>query len=74
MSVGLMQRVLAGYRVPLFDMLAEKLPGGLQLYAGTPRHEEIIDSSQFPQKAILHQAHNRYLFSHNSISAYKRTY
>ena len=29
MSVGLIQRVCAGYRVPLFDMLADTLPGGL---------------------------------------------
>ena len=58
-----MQRVCAGYRVPLFDILAETLPGGLCLYAGDPRPDEMIDQSQKPQKADYYHARNRHLFS-----------
>ncbi len=58
-----MQRVCAGYRVPLFDTLAETLPGGLSLYAGDPRPEEMIDQSQRPRKAVFWHADNRHLFS-----------
>ena len=63
MSVGLMQRVCAGYRVPLFDLLAETLPGGLSLYAGDPRPDEMIDRSRKPECAAYRHAKNRHLFS-----------
>ena len=63
MSVGLMQRVCAGYRVPLFDILADTLPGGLALYAGDPRPDEMIDQSRRPQKAAFWHADNVHLFS-----------
>ena len=63
MSTGLMQRVCAGYRVPLFDILDETLPGGLSLYAGDPRPDEMIDQSRKPQKAAFYHARNRHLFS-----------
>lgn len=63
MSVGLMQRVCAGYRVPLFDLLAETIPGGLSLYAGDPRPDEMIDQSRKPLKAAFWHARNRHLFS-----------
>ena len=53
MSVGLMQRVCAGYRVPFFDILADTLPGGLSLYAGDPRADEMIDQSRKPEKAAF---------------------
>ncbi len=63
MSIGLMQRVCAGYRVPLFDMLADTLPGGLALYAGDPRPDEMIDQSRRPEKAAFWHADNVHLFS-----------
>ena len=63
MSVGLIQRVCAGYRVPLFDMLADTLPGGLSLFAGDPRPDEMIDRSRKPEKAKLSHADNLHLFS-----------
>ena len=63
MSVGLVQRVCAGYRVPLFDILADALPGGLSLFAGDPRPDEMIDQSQKPVKAQLFHAENLHLFS-----------
>lgn len=57
-----MQRVCAGYRVPLFDLLADTLPGGLALYAGDPRPDEMIDRSQIPERAAYRHAQNRHLF------------
>lgn len=63
MSVGLMQRVCAGYRVPLFDTLSDMLSGGLSVYAGDPRPDEMIDQSQKPQRAAFWHAENRHLFS-----------
>ena len=72
MSVGLMQRVCAGYRVPLFDTLAETLPGGLSLYAGDPRPEEMIDTSKKPEKAAFWHAENMHLFSGKFYLCYQR--
>ena len=63
MTVGLVQRVCAGYRVPLFDLLAESLSDGLCIYAGEPRADEMIDRSQEPVRAELYPAHNLHLFS-----------
>jgi glycosyltransferase involved in cell wall biosynthesis len=40
--LGLQQRVLPGYRVPFFDMLAEACENGLSVFAGEPRAEEGI--------------------------------
>ena len=63
MSVGLVQRVCAGYRVPFFDMLADELPDGLRVYAGEPRPDEMIDRSRQPVRAKLDPADNLHLFS-----------
>ena len=63
MTVGLMQRVCAGYRVPFFDLLARSIPDGLSLYAGDARGDEMIDGSQTPETAKLHHARNLHLFS-----------
>jgi len=41
--LGLVQRVLPAYRVPLFDMLAEACPAGLAVFAGQPRPQEMIE-------------------------------
>lgn len=65
MTVGLMQRVCAGYRVPLFDLLASSIPDGLSLYAGDARDDEMIDRSQTPRAAKIHHARNLHLFSGN---------
>ncbi len=40
--VGLQQRVLPTYRVPFFDRLAEACEGGLSVFAGIPRPDEAI--------------------------------
>jgi len=40
--LGLQQRVLPSYRAPLFDLLARGCTGGMSLFAGLPRPEESI--------------------------------
>ena len=57
-----MQRVLASYRVPFFDMLAERFEGNLSVYAGKPRESEMIDQSQRPKIASYWPAKNIHLF------------
>jgi glycosyltransferase involved in cell wall biosynthesis len=41
-KLGLQQRVLAAYRVPFFEHLAQACEGGLSVCAGQPRPEEAI--------------------------------
>ncbi len=44
--LGLQQRVLPGYRVPFFDMLAAACDEGLSVFAGQPRANEGIANGQ----------------------------
>ena len=41
-KLGLQQRVLPSYRVPLFDLLAQQCEGGMSLFAGQARPVEMI--------------------------------
>ncbi len=41
--LGLVQRVLPAYRVPLFDALAKACPAGLAVFAGQARPQETIE-------------------------------
>jgi glycosyltransferase involved in cell wall biosynthesis len=59
--LGLVQRVLPAYRVPLFDALAQVCPEGLGVFAGQPRPSEMIDSSTELQYARLFPAKNIHL-------------
>ena len=43
-KLGLQQRVLPSYRVPFFDLLAGHCEGGMSLFAGQARREEMIAS------------------------------
>lgn len=43
-KLALQQRVLPGYRVPFFDLLASQCEGGMSLFAGMPRPVEMISS------------------------------
>ncbi|MDP2777631.1 MAG: glycosyltransferase family 4 protein [Anaerolineales bacterium] len=45
-KLGLQQRVLPGYRVPFFDLLAGQCEGGMSVFAGLPRPVEMIASGQ----------------------------
>ena len=58
MKIGLVQRVLAGYRVPFFDLLAERFDGQLSIFSGDPRPEEMIDTSAVPEIAKTWHAEN----------------
>ncbi len=61
--LGLMQRVLPEYRVPLFEMLAAACPQGFSLFSGVARAEESIQPAQ-PSPAVHHfQADNQHLFN-----------
>lgn len=63
MKIGILQRVLAGYRVPFFDEFAGRFDGGLTLFAGKARAEEMIDESRKPSRAAHFAANNVHLFS-----------
>lgn len=41
-KVGFVQRVLASYRVPFFETLADRCTGGFEVFAGKPRPDEGI--------------------------------
>jgi glycosyltransferase involved in cell wall biosynthesis len=43
--LGLIQRVLPSYRAPFFDALAASCVGGMSLFAGLPRPEESIETT-----------------------------
>ena len=52
--LGLVQRVLPAYRVPLFDALAEACPAGLAVFAGQARPQEMIEPGTL--QVARHQA------------------
>lgn len=55
--LGILQRVLPDYRVPFFDLLAERFPKGVCVAAGQPRAEEHINGG-IPQKANFYRLEN----------------
>jgi glycosyltransferase involved in cell wall biosynthesis len=59
--LGLQQRVLPGYRIPFFDLLAGSCAGGMGLFAGSPRAVEMITAGT-PQVAKLTHAQNIHFF------------
>jgi glycosyltransferase involved in cell wall biosynthesis len=59
--LGLQQRVLPSYRIPFFDLLAQHCEGGMSLFAGQARPQEMIASGT-PQVAKYRQAKNIHLF------------
>jgi len=59
--LGLQQRVLPGYRVPFFDLLASQCEGGMNLFAGLPRSVEMIAGGK-TKAAKLTEANNIHLF------------
>jgi len=69
--LGLQQRVLPSYRVPFFDLLAEHCEGGMSLFAGQARSEEMIDGG-LPRIAQFTQAKNIHLFRGAFYLCYQR--
>lgn len=60
--VGVVQRVLPGYRAPLFDLLAVSCRDGLSVFAGQPRSSEAIGTSETLKAAEYSPARNWHLF------------
>lgn len=61
-KLGLQQRVLPSYRVPFFDLLAGHCEGGMSLFAGQARSEEMITDGK-TQVAKYRGAKNIHLFA-----------
>jgi len=59
--LALQQRVLPGYRVAFFDLLASRSTEGLSLYAGKPRDREAIQTAEGLNEAQLWPARNLHL-------------
>ncbi len=61
LRLGLQQRVLPSYRVPFFDALSRGCAGGLGLFAGQPRPDEMIETGARLEAAHFFEAGNRHL-------------
>ncbi len=61
--LGLQQRVLADYRAPFFDTLAEVCQGGLGLFAGQPRANEMVETKAVFRSVQFTEGQNFHLFS-----------
>jgi glycosyltransferase involved in cell wall biosynthesis len=70
--LALQQRVLPGYRVPFYDLLAESCQGGLNLFAGQPRPEESIATADSLRITNYQLAQNIHLFSGPLYLCYQR--
>jgi glycosyltransferase involved in cell wall biosynthesis len=60
LKLGIQQRVLPAYRAPFFDALAEAWPGEVSVFAGKPRSDESIATTDKLQKASYIPARNRH--------------
>jgi glycosyltransferase involved in cell wall biosynthesis len=70
-KLALQQRVLPSYRVPFFDLLASHCDGGMTLFAGNARSEEMIAGGS-TQLAVHVEAKNIHLFSGKFYLCYQR--
>jgi len=70
-KLGLQQRVLAEYRVPFFDKLAESCSRGLSVFAGQPRLEESIETGK-PEVAKYSAARNWHILQGKFYLCYQR--
>jgi glycosyltransferase involved in cell wall biosynthesis len=62
LKLGLQQRVLAGYRLPFFELLADQFEGGFNIFSGEARPEEMIEASLEPKKGEMTHAYNLHFF------------
>lgn len=69
--LALQQRVLPGYRASFFDLLASACEGGMSLFAGLPRPEEGIATTDKLEVARYQPAKNIHLFSGNLYLCYQ---
>jgi glycosyltransferase involved in cell wall biosynthesis len=70
--VALQQRVLPTYRAAFFDALAGRCSGGLDVFAGTPRDSEAIQSASRLDRARWNRAENVHLFGGRAYFCYQR--
>ena len=61
--LGLIQRVLPGYRAPFFDALSAACAGGLSVFAGQPLPVESIAITDKLNAARFAQARNVHIFN-----------
>jgi len=61
--IGVMQRVLPSYRVPLFDALANEFGGNVSVFAGEPRKNEALAGSVLPKTAKTWKGKNHHFFN-----------
>lgn len=64
-KVGVVQRVLAEYRAPFFNALGQACPGGLEVFAGEPRDDEMIKTATSLDSAHLIHGKNLHLLKSN---------
>lgn len=72
--VGLQQRVLPEYRAPFFNLLGQSCIGGLEVFAGLPRTQEAITTSNQLTSARFVRAKNMHLFSGKTYSCIQRDF
>ena len=60
--IGIMQRVLPSYRVPLFNALGEEFNGNVSVFAGEPRKKEALMHHALPDSAQFWRGKNLHLF------------
>jgi glycosyltransferase involved in cell wall biosynthesis len=70
--LGLVQRVLPSYRAAFFDALAAACEGGMSLFAGEPRAQESIATTDAPCTAHYAPAHNLHLLGGPLYLCYQR--
>ena len=70
--LGFQQRVLPTYRAAFFDLLAQSCERGLSLFAGLPRMEESIATTDKLQVANYVPAHNLHLLRGPLYLCYQR--
>ncbi len=61
--LGLQQRVLPIYRVPFFQALGANCVNGLGIFAGEPRHTEMVENRLSVPGTVVVPAHNIHLLS-----------
>ena len=64
-KVGLVQRVLPNYRAPFFNALGIACEGGLGVFAGRPRPEEIIKTVSHLDYVDLTHGKNLHIFNNS---------
>lgn len=71
--LGLQQRVLPSYRVPFFDLLASRCDGGMSLFAGMARENEmIVDGETRNAKRVM--ADNLHLLGSPLYFCYQKNF